>query len=114
VIWLRSCTRHASHAQVAYLFPIALTIFIAKLVGDGFTEGIYDVHVRFSSVSFHALATTYVFATQVELKQWPFLPEQPPVAREALDAKAVHLTHSCPASGETSPFTQLEELLRQQ
>ena len=49
------------------MLPIALTIMVSKLVGDAFTEGIYDLHLK--------------------LKQYPTLPDEPPRAREGLLAR---------------------------
>mmetsp|Transcript_47555 Transcript_47555/g.157617 ORF Transcript_47555/g.157617 Transcript_47555/m.157617 type:complete len:770 (-) Transcript_47555:29-2338(-) len=58
--------------NISYLLPIALTIMVAKLVGDLFNEGIYDMHIR--------------------LKRYPMLPEEPPHERERLQAKHVMAT----------------------
>ena len=52
-----------------YSIPIAVTIMLAKLVGDFFNEGIYDMHVT--------------------LRGYPFLPEQPPPDRAVLQASDV-------------------------
>lgn len=53
--------------NMSYLLPIALTITCAKLVGDIFNHGIYDIHVR--------------------LKRYPVLPEETPRSREMLQAR---------------------------
>ena len=45
-----------STTNVSFLLPISLTIFTAKFIGDLFSEGIYDLHVK--------------------LKRFPFLPDQ--------------------------------------
>ena len=58
-----------STTNVSFLLPIALTIFVAKFVGDLFSEGIYDLHIH--------------------LKAFPFLPEQPPRERERMQARHV-------------------------
>jgi len=58
-----------STTNVSFLLPIALTIFVAKFVGDLFSDGIYDLHIR--------------------LKAFPFLPENPPRARERMQARHV-------------------------
>ena len=54
------------------MLPIALTIMVSKLVGDAFTEGIYDLHLK--------------------LKQYPTLPDEPPRAREGLLARHIMAT----------------------
>ena len=61
------CTGH-----MTYLLPISLTILCAKVVGDLFNEGIYDLHVR--------------------LKRYPVLPDETPPEREALRAGDVAAT----------------------
>ena len=61
-----------STTNVGYVLPIALTIMVSKLVGDAFTEGIYDLHLK--------------------LKQYPTLPDEPPRAREGLLARHIMAT----------------------
>ena len=58
-----------SSQNLSYLLPIATTILVAKLVGDLFSDGIYDVHVK--------------------LKQFPAIPDQPGRERERLRAKEI-------------------------
>ena len=58
-----------STGNVVYSIPIAVTIMFAKLTGDFFTEGIYDLHVH--------------------LKGYPVLPDQPPDERAHLQASDV-------------------------
>ena len=58
-----------STGNVVYLYPIAFSIMFAKLVGDFFTDGIYDLHVG--------------------LKGYPVLPDQPPDERAHLQASDV-------------------------
>jgi len=58
-----------STGNAAYSIPIAVTIMFAKLVGDFFTEGIYDLHIG--------------------LKGYPVLPDYPPDERAHLQASDV-------------------------
>ena len=59
----------ARRAQVTFMLPIAITIMLAKLVGDTFTEGIYDLHIH--------------------IKRYPFLPDEPAPERTRLQASDV-------------------------
>ena len=58
-----------STGNVTFMLPIAISIMLAKLVGDFFTEGIYDIHIG--------------------IKRYPFLPPIPPPARSSLQASDV-------------------------
>ena len=59
-----------STGNIAFLIPIAMTIWVAKVVGDQFTEGIYDIHI--------------------DLKRFPFLHDElHPAWRSALTATSV-------------------------
>lgn len=58
-----------STGNAEYSIPIAVTIMFAKLVGDAFTEGIYDLHIH--------------------LKGYPLLPDQPEDKRAHLQASDV-------------------------
>ena len=72
-----------STTNVSFLLPISLTIFTAKFIGDLFSEGIYDLHVK--------------------LKRFPFLPDQPPPARERLEARHI-------MSGAVKTVCELEQV----
>ena len=41
-----------STGNVTFMLPIAITIMLAKLVGDFFTEGIYDLHIHIKGYPF--------------------------------------------------------------
>uniref|UniRef100_A0A8C5QMA3 Chloride channel protein n=1 Tax=Leptobrachium leishanense TaxID=445787 RepID=A0A8C5QMA3_9ANUR len=60
--------------NVTYGFPIMLVLITAKLVGDFFIEGLYDLHIKLQSVPFlhweapvtsHSLAAREVMSMQV-------------------------------------------------
>ena len=61
-----------STTNVTFLLPISISITVAKVIGDYFNDGIYDLHIH--------------------LKKYPHLPEKVPKRRERLQAKDVMST----------------------
>ncbi|XP_054956584.2 H(+)/Cl(-) exchange transporter 7 isoform X1 [Pan paniscus] len=66
-------------SNVTYGFPIMLVLMTAKIVGDVFIEGLYDMHIQLQSVPFlhweapvtsHSLTAREVMSTPVTCLRW--------------------------------------------